>query len=135
MAQQAIGNMMITGKMLIGQSAVRGDNGSLCAINPATHETLSPDFGVGGMTDIELACTLAQQAFDRYRATTAEQRAQFLEAIANGRLSRSGQKLLVLPRTASRTWPFSYSASSTCSVRCANIVCKPGMLLAISIRA
>ncbi|WP_407729958.1 aldehyde dehydrogenase (NADP(+)) [Pseudomonas helleri] len=79
--------MMITGKMLIGQSAVRGDNGSLCAINPATHETLSPDFGVGGMTEIDQACTLAQQAFDRYRATTAEQRAQFLEAIATGILA------------------------------------------------
>ena len=53
---------MITGKMLIGQSAVRGDKGSLAAINPATHETLGPDFGVGGIADIEQACTLAQQA-------------------------------------------------------------------------
>ena len=62
MAQQTIGHMMITGKMLIGQSAVRGDKGLLSAINPATHETLGPDFGVGGIADIEQACTLAQQA-------------------------------------------------------------------------
>ena len=78
---------MITGNMLIGQSAVRGDKGSLSAINPATHETLAPNFGVGGIADIEQACTLAQQAFDRYRETTAEQRAQFLEAIATGILA------------------------------------------------
>ena len=78
---------MITGKMLIGQSAVLGDKGLLSAINPATHETLGPDFGVGGIADIEQACTLAQQACDRYRATTAEQRAQFLEAIATGILA------------------------------------------------
>ena len=78
---------MITGKMLIGQSAVRGDNGSLSAINPATHEKLSPDFGVGDIADIDQACMLAQQACDRYRATTAEQRAQFLEAIATGILA------------------------------------------------
>lgn len=78
---------MITGKMLIGQSAVRGDKGSLSAINPATHETLGPDFGAGGIADIDQACTLAQQACDRYRATTPEQRAQFLEAIATGILA------------------------------------------------
>ena len=65
---------MITGKMLIGQSAVRGDKGSLAAINPATHEKLSPDFGVGGIADIDQACTLAQHACDPYRATTPEQR-------------------------------------------------------------
>ena len=78
---------MITGKMLIGQSAVRGDKGSLSAINPATLETLSPDFGAGGIAEIDQACTLAQHACDRYRATTPEQRAQFLEAIATGILA------------------------------------------------
>jgi 2,5-dioxopentanoate dehydrogenase len=79
--------MRITGDMLIGQRAVRGTAGSLQAINPATNEKFGPDFGAGDDTEIVLACTLAQQAFDSYRATSAEQRAQFLEAIANGILA------------------------------------------------
>ena len=87
MTQQDRENPMITGDMLIGRSAVRGNQGLLSAINPATHEKLGPDFGGGGIAEIEQACTLAQQAFDRYRETTAEQRAQFLEAIATGILA------------------------------------------------
>ncbi|TPG65686.1 aldehyde dehydrogenase family protein [Pseudomonas arsenicoxydans] len=73
--------------MLIGQSAVRGHKGLLSAINPATHEKIGPDFGAGGIAEIEQACLLAQQACDSYRETTAEQRAQFLEAIATGILA------------------------------------------------
>ena len=87
MTQQDRENPMITGDMLIGRSAVRGNQGLLSAINPATHEKLGPDFGGGGIAEIEQACTLAQQACDSYRETTAEQRAQFLEAIATGILA------------------------------------------------
>lgn len=79
--------MNITGEMLIGQSAVRGTEGSLRAVNPATNETIAPDFGAGGATEVARACTLAQQAFDSYRATTPQQRAEFLEEIANGILA------------------------------------------------
>ena len=70
--------MNITGEMLIGQSAVRGTEGTLRAVNPATNEKIGPDFGAGGATDVDRACTLAQQAFDSYRSTTAQQRAEFL---------------------------------------------------------
>ncbi|MDB5765410.1 MAG: D-Glucuronolactone:NAD+ oxidoreductase [Collimonas fungivorans] len=79
--------MNITGEMLIGQSAVRGTEGTLRAVNPATNEKIGPDFGAGGATEVDRACTLAQQAFDSYRATTAQQRAEFLEEIASGILA------------------------------------------------
>ena len=79
--------MNITGEMLIGQSSVRGTEGTLRAINPATNEKIAPDFGAGGTTEVARACTLAQQAFDTYRETTPQQRAEFLEEIANGILA------------------------------------------------
>jgi len=79
--------MNITGEMLIGQSTVRGTEGSLRALNPATNQTIAPDFGAGGPAEVARACTLAQQAFDSYRATTPQQRAEFLEEIANGILA------------------------------------------------
>ena len=40
--------MNITGEMLIGQSSVRGNEGTLRAINPANNEKIGPDFGAGG---------------------------------------------------------------------------------------
>ncbi|MEO6918729.1 MAG: aldehyde dehydrogenase (NADP(+)) [Collimonas sp.] len=79
--------MNITGEMLIGQSAVKGSEGTLRAINPATNEKIGPDFGAGSTADVDRACTLAQQAFDTYRETTPDQRAQFLEDIATGILA------------------------------------------------
>jgi len=79
--------MKLSGDMLIGQRAVRGSGGSLQAFNPATNEKFGPDFGVGGAAEIDQACLLAEQAFDRYRACGTEQRAQFLESIASGILA------------------------------------------------
>ncbi|HZV60154.1 MAG TPA: aldehyde dehydrogenase (NADP(+)), partial [Candidatus Eremiobacteraceae bacterium] len=38
----------------------------------------------GGSVEIDRACSLAQEAFDSYRETTFDQRAQFLETIAQG---------------------------------------------------
>ena len=54
---------MITGKMLIGQSAVLGDKGSLSAINPATHETL-------GLTSVP-AVSLTLTRLARWRSRPA----------------------------------------------------------------
>lgn len=79
--------MNITGEMLIGQSSVRGNEGTLRAINPANNEKIAPDFGAGGAAEVDRACTLAQRAFDTYRETTPQQRAEFLEEIANGILA------------------------------------------------
>ncbi len=75
-------NTTITGSMLIGRSAVQGDAIPFRAINPATGAQLDPAFGSGTAADVERACALAAQAFDTYRDTALEQRAAFLERIA-----------------------------------------------------
>jgi len=74
----------ITGEMLIGARSVRGTEGIVHSVNPATGETMAPDFGGGTAKDVDTACKLALRAFDAYRATSLEQRAGFLEAIAQG---------------------------------------------------
>lgn len=76
----------ITGEMLIGARSVRGTQGIVHSVNPATGETMAPDFGGGTAKDVDTACQLALRAFDAYRATNLEQRAGFLEAIAQGLL-------------------------------------------------
>jgi len=75
--------MTITGEMLIGAAAVRGTEDTFYGINPATGEKLEPAFHSGNANDVERACSLAEAAFDTYRATTPEQRARFLESIAD----------------------------------------------------
>src|ERR1700730_15577971 len=76
--------MKITGEMLIGSQAVRGSETDLRAMNPTLGRELEPIFGGGGATEIDHACKLAQSAFDSYRETTLEVRANFLETIAQG---------------------------------------------------
>jgi NADP-dependent aldehyde dehydrogenase len=76
--------MEVTGEMLIGSRSMRGQQGTLRAVNPATGEAMEPSFGGGSARDVDEACRLAAEAFDVYRATSLEQRARFLEAIADG---------------------------------------------------
>src|SRR5690606_20149404 len=74
--------MTILGEMIIGQQCVRGTGGEAFGFNPATRADLAPGFGLATGGDVERACALAAQAFDPYRALPLEQRARFLEAIA-----------------------------------------------------
>ena len=74
--------MQISGNLLIGQKAVRGTNGSIRAVNAATGAPIEPAFGGATAADLEAACALAWAAFDAYRETPLEARAQFLETIA-----------------------------------------------------
>lgn len=76
--------MPIDGSMLIGGEPVRGAAGVARAIDPSSGAALAPDFGLASSQDVDRACELADQAFDAYRATTLEQRAVFLETIAQG---------------------------------------------------
>ncbi|KWK03951.1 aldehyde dehydrogenase (NADP(+)) [Burkholderia stagnalis] len=73
--------MRLTGQLLIGQSAVTGQNGELHAIAAATGERLAPAFGGASLRDLETACALADDAFDTYRETSLAARAEFLDAI------------------------------------------------------
>ena len=74
--------MKIQGEMIIGRQAVRGSAGTLYAHNPATRADIEPGFGTATADDLAAACELAEQAFDAYRAVPLEQRARFLETIA-----------------------------------------------------
>jgi len=75
--------MDITGNMLIGSQSVAGTSKKIYAINPATNEPLSPAFLGGTQADVNAAAELAWAAFDTFRETSPEQRAQFLELIAD----------------------------------------------------
>lgn len=75
--------MNLTGEMLIGQQAVKGSRDPIQAINPATNEHLEPAYAGGTQAEVERACELAWNAFDTYRETSLEDRAQFLETIAD----------------------------------------------------
>ncbi|MGP8291260.1 aldehyde dehydrogenase (NADP(+)) [Vreelandella zhanjiangensis] len=75
--------MNLTGEMLIGQQAVKGSRDPIQAINPATNERLEPAYAGGTQAEVERACELAWSAFDTYRETSLEDRAKFLETIAD----------------------------------------------------
>lgn len=72
----------ILGESLIGQRSVQGAGVALQGVDATTGEALQPVFGSATAPDVEQACALAQAAFDPYRETTLEARAQFLETIA-----------------------------------------------------
>jgi alpha-ketoglutaric semialdehyde dehydrogenase len=76
--------MQLTGEMLIGGRAMRGTAGTMRAMNPATGAEMEPVFGGGSAKDVAAACALAEAAFDAYRVVSLEDRAKFLEAIAQG---------------------------------------------------
>jgi NADP-dependent aldehyde dehydrogenase len=79
--------MTINGEMIIGRRALRGSAGTVRAFDPTRKEQIEPEFGLATESDVLAACELAEQAFDKYRATTPEQRARFLETIAENILA------------------------------------------------
>jgi alpha-ketoglutaric semialdehyde dehydrogenase len=83
--------MNINGSMLVGSSEIRGTEGVLRAWNPTTGAEMEPDFAAGGRVEVNRACLLAQEAFDSYRETPLETRAQFLRAIGQGILALGDQ--------------------------------------------
>ncbi|WP_213878919.1 aldehyde dehydrogenase (NADP(+)) [Pseudomonas sp. dw_358] len=74
--------MSITGQLQIGQSQVPGKNGEILALDAATGAALPPAFGGATLGDLDVACALADSAFDLYRVTRPQDRAHFLETIA-----------------------------------------------------
>ncbi|WP_035677623.1 aldehyde dehydrogenase (NADP(+)) [Azospirillum brasilense] len=86
--------MTLTGMMLIGAESHRGRNGEIHAIDPSTGAKLEPAFDGGGAAEVDRACQLAWDAFDRFRETAPEDRAVFLEAVARNILDL-GDALIV----------------------------------------
>ena len=73
----------LTGHNLIGGASAAGREAALRGIDPATGKELEPAYGGANAADLERACALAHAAFDTYRETGLEQRAKFLETIAD----------------------------------------------------
>ena len=72
---------------LFGQSLLAGQTGAaggatFRAINPATGESLAPDFHEASLAEVDAALQAAGAAFEIYRAVPAETRAKLLETIA-----------------------------------------------------
>jgi NADP-dependent aldehyde dehydrogenase len=74
--------MRITGEALIGGVAVLGKGSAVRAFDPAAGVELEPAFHAVDAAQIDEACRLAQAAFDPFRSASDEQRAVFLETIA-----------------------------------------------------
>ncbi|GAA3583728.1 aldehyde dehydrogenase (NADP(+)) [Amycolatopsis ultiminotia] len=73
-----------TGRALIGgTAAVPATAATFRAVDPATGEEIGPVFVECGAVETERAAKLAAAAFDGYRHTGIEERAAFLESIAN----------------------------------------------------
>ncbi|WP_144063074.1 aldehyde dehydrogenase family protein, partial [Litchfieldella anticariensis] len=75
--------MTLSGVMLIGQEAVSGNSATITAVNPATGERLEPSYPGGGKGEVDQACALAEDAFASYGESSLEERAAFLETIAD----------------------------------------------------
>ncbi|AGP59228.1 aldehyde dehydrogenase (NADP(+)) [Streptomyces rapamycinicus] len=71
------------GAMVIGGESVVGTGEEIRSADPRTGAALDPGYPAASAGHLERACALAEQAFPVFRATTAEQRAGFLERIAD----------------------------------------------------
>ncbi len=72
----------LTGHMLIAGEFVPGNGTEIRAFDPVEQAVLEPAYAYGDHSHVDAACAAAAAAFGDYRATTSEQRALFLEAIA-----------------------------------------------------
>jgi alpha-ketoglutaric semialdehyde dehydrogenase len=85
--------LVITGQMLIGSERVMGPVGSFRAFNPRDGAALEPAFGEGGQHEADRAAELAHAAFDIFRRTSPDVRADLLECIAQ-RIEELGDELI-----------------------------------------
>jgi len=74
---------MIEGTNFIGSSASAENSEYLTASNPATDEKLSGEFHKATQEEIDKATQKAQEAFLRYRNVSGEEKAAFLDQIAD----------------------------------------------------
>jgi len=84
---------MITGKFFIGAHETAGRE-TYRALDAATGANLEPLFHTATLADVDRACELAARAFDAFRETDIEERARFLEGIADN-ITGIGDELIV----------------------------------------
>ena len=75
--------MKLTGALIIGANDVPATEGTMKALNPATHQLIEPAFALGGADQVHQAATLADEAFDSYSHTPLARRGTFLDSIAD----------------------------------------------------
>lgn len=75
--------MQLTGTLLIGNTDAVATEGTMKALNPATHQLIEPDFALGNAATVDAAARLADAAFDSYSHSSLAKRAAFLEGIAD----------------------------------------------------
>jgi alpha-ketoglutaric semialdehyde dehydrogenase len=85
----------ISGELLIGRRSVRASLAPFHAIDPATGLALDTEFGTASDEHVALAASLAGEAFDVFRNTGPQQRADLLERIA-GDIAGLGPTLIDL---------------------------------------
>lgn len=86
--------MTLSGDLLIGGANVRGAAAAFSAINPANGTPMEPRFAGATKEQVEKATALAWEAFAVYKETSLEDRARFLEAIAEGILALGDELVL-----------------------------------------
>ncbi|WP_179472946.1 aldehyde dehydrogenase (NADP(+)) [Mycolicibacterium vinylchloridicum] len=72
----------LTGQMLIAGNPVHGTGKQITAFDPSAEQPLQPTYRHGDRSHVNAACAAALAAFATYRASTAAERAAFLETIA-----------------------------------------------------
>lgn len=75
--------MTFSGQSIVGFRSAANAGPSFGAINPRTGERISPDFFAAGPDEVNLAATLAHEAFAAYSQTSGRDKAKFLRTIAS----------------------------------------------------
>ncbi|MGH1565395.1 aldehyde dehydrogenase (NADP(+)) [Mumia sp. DW29H23] len=84
MTEATLTDASLAGRSLIGADDVDGQaGGTFHAYDPATGAALDPAFGECGPDEVARATELAWDAFPTYRRTSPDERAAFLESIAD----------------------------------------------------
>jgi NADP-dependent aldehyde dehydrogenase len=76
--------MELTGQSFIGSQRGVLNGAPIHALNPATGETLQPEYSSVNAAEVEAAAKLAARAFLSYSRTSGKERAGFLRRIADG---------------------------------------------------
>ncbi|MBT8036367.1 MAG: aldehyde dehydrogenase (NADP(+)) [Verrucomicrobiae bacterium] len=75
--------MTLQGVSIIGSRRGQGSNSAGKSINPTNNEVIDPDYAAVTPEELDMAASLAAEAFKTYRDTSGEKKAEFLRAIAS----------------------------------------------------
>ena len=85
--------MNLHGQSFVGDQLRTGSGETFRAVNPFGDTPLEPLFSAAGENEVNDAMALAETAFESFRETSGEQRAAFLERIADEIMALGGELL------------------------------------------